>query len=249
MKKLFSILLFSGATFLGKAQMQTDFITAGKIKFERKTNVHRLYFTDEEMGSWEEAFKKAIPQFQTNLFELSFNNNQSLYKPSKDNPENKMGFFGEAPGANNVIYKDLEMGKAASQKQIFEKLFLVSDSIPQYEWKLQPETRTIANFECKKAITRICDSVVIVAFYTEEIPVSSGPESFGGLPGMILGLAVPRLYTTWFATSLEISNAAPPAAPTKGKDTDSKGLLKSIESGIGKWDAKYKDRLIWQSIL
>ena len=248
MKKTFSIILLSCLAFFANAQMQTDFINSGKIRFERKTNQHRLYFTDEEMTSWDEIFKKAFPQFQTNFFELTFNNNQTVYKPAKDNPENKMGFFGEAPGSSNIIFKDVENGKATSQKQIFETLFLIADSIPQYEWKLQPETRTIANFECKKAITRICDSVVVVAFYTEEIPCSSGPESFGGLPGMILGLAIPRLYTTWFATSLDL-NSGTPAAPTKGKDTNSKGLMKSINAGIGKWDAKYKDRLIWQSVL
>jgi hypothetical protein len=56
MKKIFSILLFSGATFLGNAQMQTDFITAGKIKFERKTNVHRLYFTGRRNGQLGRGF-------------------------------------------------------------------------------------------------------------------------------------------------------------------------------------------------
>jgi len=230
------------------AQMQTDFISAGKIKFERKTNMHRLYFTDEEMDSWDEMFKKLFPQFKVNLFELSFNNNQSLYKTAKDNPEVKMGFFGETPGSANTVFKDLEKGSSSSQKQIFESMFLINDSIPQYEWKLQSETRTIANFECKKAITKICDSVVVVAFYTEEIPCSSGPESFGGLPGMILGLAIPRLYTTWFATSLELGDQ-PIAPPAKGKNTTSKGLLKTINDGIGKWDEKWRNRMIWQAVL
>jgi len=159
-----------------------------------------------------------------------------------------MAFFGDAPGTSNTVFKDLEKGTIASQKQIFESSFLISDSIPQYEWKLQPETRTIAGFECKKALTRICDSVVVVAFYTEEIPCSSGPESFGGLPGMILGIAIPRLYATWFATSLELTNQ-PTTPPTKGKNTTSKGLLKTINDGIGKWDAKWRDRMIWQAVL
>ena len=36
----------------------------------------------------------------------------------------------------------------------------------------------------------MCDTVYVVAFYTEDIPVSGGPEMFGGLPGMILELTV-----------------------------------------------------------
>jgi GLPGLI family protein len=45
-----------------------------------------------------------------------------------------------------------------------------------------------------------------VAFYSPEIIPQSGPEFFSGLPGMILGLAIPRYYTTWFATKIEIAN-------------------------------------------
>ena len=248
MKKSLIVFILCFVCLKPFAQMETQFISSGKIKFERKINMHRLYFTDEEMNSWDEMFKKMFPQFQVNLFELSFNETQSLYKTAKDNPESKMAFFGDAPGTSNTVFKDLEKGTATSQKQIFESSFLISDSIPQYEWKLQPETRTIAGFECKKALTRICDSVVVVAFYTEEIPCSSGPESFGGLPGMILGIAIPRLYATWFATSLELTNQ-PTTPPTKGKNTTSKGLLKTINDGIGKWDAKWRDRMIWQAVL
>jgi GLPGLI family protein len=35
-----------------------------------------------------------------------------------------------------------------------------------YQWRITDETRTIAGFECKKAVTKICDSVYVVAFYT-----------------------------------------------------------------------------------
>ena len=48
-------------------------------------------------------------------------------------------------------------------------------------------------FLCRKALTKICDSVVVVAFYTNEIIPSGGPESFGGLPGMILEFGHPQV--------------------------------------------------------
>lgn len=234
------------------AQMQTDFVSAGKITFERKTNVHRLYFTESEMDSWDEMFKKMIPQFQVNYFELVFGQDKSIYRQTKDQPENKMGFFGDAPGSKNVVYKDFTNQKAVSQKQIFEKQFLLNDSLSHFEWKLQAETRTIAGFECKKAITKICDSVVVVAFYTEEILSNSGPESFGGLPGVILGLAVPRLYTTWFATKLELINDNEVnniTAPAKGKASTSKQMITTIDEAINDWGKKYRDKSIWFSSL
>ncbi|MGL1507608.1 GLPGLI family protein, partial [Vibrio parahaemolyticus] len=72
-------------------------------------------------------------------------------------------------------------------REVYERTYLVQDSVRQLDWRITDETRDIAGFECRKAVTKICDSVYIVAFYTDQIPVSAGPESFGGLPGMILG--------------------------------------------------------------
>ena len=78
----------------------------------------------------------------------------------------------------------------------------IEDSLRAFNWKISDEVRTIAGFDCRKEVTSIFDSVVVVTFYTDEISVYSGPKNFYGLPGMILGLAIPRLYTTRFATKL-----------------------------------------------
>ena len=248
MQKTLSLIVASLLCIFSFGQFETQFILTGKITFERKTNVHRLYFTDSEMDSWDEMFKKAIPQFQVNYFELLFGESKSLYRQTGDQPETKMGFWGDSPGSKNTVFKDFATQQTTSQKQIFESQFLLKDSINEYEWKLQPETRTIAGFECKKAITKICDSVVVVAFYTEEIVSTSGPESFGGLPGVILGLAVPRLYTTWFATKVELikeTEMTKIAAPTKGKGSTSRQMLTKIDEGINDWGRKYRDKSIW----
>ena len=125
---------------------------------------------------------------------------------------------------------------------------MLSDSTKTIKWKLEPETRTIAGFECKKAITKICDSVVVVAFYTDQIITPGGPESFYGLPGMILGLVIPRLYTTWFATKFESINTADEAKiipPAKGKKATSKDMIDKVADVVKNWGEKYRDRSIW----
>lgn len=229
------------------ATAQPRFITSGKIEFERKTNVHRLYYSDAEMGSWSENFKKLIPQFKVNYFDLTFTEGKTLYKPGRDNPDDKRVGF-PPPANENVVYKDLQQQTGASQKQIYETQFLVLDSLRTAVWKLQPEIRTIAGFECRKAITRICDSVVVVAFYTDEIVPASGPEGFQGLPGMILGLAVPRLYTTWFATKVELLAAGDEAkiiAPTRGRKVTEKEALAKVEDGLKDWGDKYRGLSMW----
>lgn len=240
-------ILLIAITFLASdGPAQTMFIKTGKIEFERKTNTHRLYFSDEA-DSWSEEFKKLIPQFRTDYFDLVFTETRSVYKPGKETEERKTGFF-ENPATENVVYKDINQETVVSQKQVFETQFLVSDSIRVLKWKLEPETRTIAGFECRKAVTRICDSVVVVAFYTNEIISPGGPESFGGLPGMILGLAIPRLYTTWFATKLEIitdKDEKKIIPPVKGKKANEKDMIGKINEGIKNWGEKYRNKAIW----
>lgn len=233
------------------ASAQPRFITKGKIEFERKTNMHRLYYSDEdEQGSWSEMMKKLIPQFKINYFDLVFTEGKTLYKPGRETEDKRVGF--PPPAAENIIFKDLENQTGVSQKQVYETQFLILDSLRNVTWKLQNEVRTIAGFECRKAIARICDSVVVVAFYTEEIVPASGPESFHGLPGMILGLAVPRLYTTWFATKVELLPAADEvkiAPPAKGRKVNDNELLTKVNDGIKDWGERYRDKAMWLTSL
>ena len=51
------------------------------------------------------------------------------------------------------------------------------------------------------------DSVYVFAFYTDEITIPGGPCSINGLPGTILGVTIPRLYTSWIATKVMLSGA------------------------------------------
>jgi GLPGLI family protein len=243
--------LFISVLLFVASHSQQVFLKQGKIEFERKTNTHRLYLSGET-DSWSEQFKKLIPQFSTTYFDLMFTEDRSVYRPGREVEVQKAANFFESPAGENIVYKDLKQQTAISQKQIFESQFLVMDSIRSMEWKILPETRTIAGFNCHKALTRICDSVVVVAFYTDEIIPTSGPESFSGLPGMILELAIPRLYTTWTATkveSLTTSDEKKLLPPSKGKKANEKELMDIIKDGIKDWGEKYYHRAVWFSTL
>jgi GLPGLI family protein len=87
----------------------------------------------------------------------------------------------------------------------------------------------------------------VVAFYTDEILVSGGPESFHGLPGMILGLAVPRLYTTWFATKVQLIEPKENdlAAPTRGKKINVKSLEGTLQKSLKDWGKQGQKNIWW----
>jgi GLPGLI family protein len=239
----FTFLLFS---FLG-TNAQTIFLTEGRVEYEKKSNQFKGFEEDEDKkADWMKELQKTMPRFITDVYELHFTKNKSVYHLKAENPDNKY-MWGTKPSENDMAIQDLENGKYAAQKDVFEQTYLINDTTKHFEWKITGETREIAGFECKKAVTKICDSVYVVAFYTDQIMVSCGPESFGGLPGLILGLAVPRLSTTWFATKVE--NLAPATKllnpVLKGKKTNYKQLNTEMTKAMKDW-GKGGARNLWK---
>lgn len=243
------IILSAMLCSLASSKAQTIFIGSGRIEYERKINVARQFESSNEDGDWWKDFISKQPKFFNSYFTLDFNQSKSIYKYNRS--EDKMlDAWIVGPAKENTVLTDFESQQFTSRRTIFEQTFIVADSIDKLHWKLSNETRTIAGFECRKAVAVICDSVYVVAFYSEEIPVSGGPESFGGLPGMILGLAIPRLYSTWYATKVELLQ--PPAntftVSPKGKKTNSKDLAPLLTSTFKDWD-KRGQKFIWWSML
>lgn len=245
MKKLMTLLLV--LTCLNGFS-QARFISSGRIEFERKYNQHSQ-FEGQEEGIWVAEMKKNYPKMVTDFYELRFNSEKSIYKLLKENPDNKYLWMGK-PSESDVAVKDLSKGTLSIQRDVFEQTYIIQDSLRQLEWRITDETRTIAGFECKKAVTRICDSVYVVAFYTDQILVNSGPESFSGLPGMILGLAVPRLHTTWFATKVELIEPTPAQlSPTqKGKKATWQQVSADLNKAMKDW-GRGGDKILWNALL
>ncbi len=236
-------------TCLLSANSQVQFITQGKVEYEKKINQHKP-FEDEADNVWNAERMKVIPKFVSDFYELKFNVNKSVYKLAKENPTNRYMMWGGKPSETDILVTDLLARNFSSQKDIFENTYLVKDTSRPLEWKISEETREIAGFECRKAVTKICDSVYVVAFYTDQIPINAGPESFNGLPGLILGLAVPRLYTTWFATKLELiePTIAEMNPKQKGKLVNRAQLITELEKGLKDW-GKDGIRRIWHANL
>ena len=227
---------------------QVKFLSGGKIEFERKINVHRQREASED-ETWYKEFISKQPRFYTSYFDLHFTEGKTLYKPGREGEQFRAWWI-VGPSKENVVITDIEKQMMNSQKKVFEDTYLLTDSIGKLEWKITEEVRQIAGFDCRKAVAVICDSVYVVAFYTEEITVPGGPESFNGLPGMILGLAIPRLYTTWFATKVELIEPKPTdfAIPSRGKKITEKNLETILKSSMKDW-GKDGQRNIWWVML
>lgn len=235
-------IFFTLSPFLKTAAQNTVFLSEGKIEFEKKMN---LYSQMDEENSWDELRKKVQPKFKTSYFDLVFKNKKTLYMPGKENPENNKIMWDQPIAEDNVVYSELDSSRSISQKKIFEDLFLIADSMRQIKWKITDETRNIVGFQCRRANAIIMDSVYVVAFYTDEIVTNGGPESFSGLPGMILGVSLPHQHVTWFATKVSAKEVGVQElkVPVKGKKANYKTLMVLLNDRMKEW-GKYKQRYL-----
>ncbi len=240
------ICLLTGKLAIGQPPL---FITHGQIEFEYKVNLYSQMEGDNDEG-WKEYVKKNLPQFKSTYFKLTFDQNKTLYEPGKENPDNNKLWMGEGVADENVVYSDLVLRQSVSQKKAFEKVFLVKDSIRNIQWKITGETRKIAGFECRRANAVIMDSIYVVAFYCDEITTPGGPESFSGLPGMILGVAMPHEHVTWFATKLSLQDVKPAdlRQPSRGKPINNAALKENLKESLKDW-GKYANKYVKQIML
>nr|WP_121272205.1 GLPGLI family protein [Pedobacter schmidteae] len=217
------------STSLGLKAQQV-FIKYGKISFEKKVNLIRSL----ENSNLPLEAREKMQKYATSNWDFYFDQEKSLYKPVKKEAESSHhGFFPFSMGKQtNEIYTDYSKNRRVIKRNIMDDEYLLGDTIPQVNWKIMHDVRNIAGFECRKAIGVIYDTVYVVAFYSDEILLRGGPEGFGGLPGTILGLAIPRYNSTWFATKVDgFENHQSEIIPPKnGKkiETD-KDLKKLIE--------------------
>lgn len=232
MKKLFVIPILFAAAFV---QAQTGFHSKVKIEFQKTSYVH-AYMKDVD-PEWYERGKEWAPREMISFHDFIGDATKSIYKPGRETEE-KQNFF--MPMSNkNIVYHDYTAGTTIAQKPVFEETFLMQDSIPKIKWRITADSRTIAGFDCRKAVGILDDSVGVIAYYTDELMIPGGPEGITGLPGMILGLSVPRLHAVWLATKVEVfdvnTNAVTPA--TKGKKVNRASMMQQLDKVLRQWGA------------
>ena len=245
MKKIFFAFVLTG--FGQYLNAQTSFFSSVKIEFEKTVYMKQLFKAIEP--EWYEQIKDRLPESSITYFDFIGDTTHSIYKPGREVPYDPRAFL-QGIADKNVVYNDYRTHTTITQKPVFEETFLVQDSLVNVKWNFTLDTRTIAGFDCRKAIGFIDDSIAVFAFYTDEILINAGPESANGLPGMILGMGIPRIHTTWFATKVEVNGIdlkkVTPA--TKGKKVDRKTMIGSIDKVLKEW-GDYGKNLVFNYVI
>ncbi len=110
-------------------------------------------------------------------------------------------------GAQDAVagaYTDLADGSYIEVREFLGRTFRIPTERPSFPWKLTGEQATFLGHHVFQAIAQQ-DSTTIEAWFTPEIPVPAGPAQYGGLPGLILTLAVDSNRITYTATAIDTS--------------------------------------------
>ncbi len=187
MKKQLLLFLLAVSPFVTAIAQHNE----GIVSYDQKINMHKR-LQDESM-------KAMIPEFRTNKMQLSFRGSESLYKAAEQ-PANEESDNSDGNGntvrmvirvPQNETYRNYDLQKNVEIRELAGQKFLVEDTLKRMPWKLTGETKKIQNYDCMKAtMINKANNQPIVAWFTEAIPVPSGPAGFGGLPGLILEVDV-----------------------------------------------------------
>jgi GLPGLI family protein len=216
--------------------------TAGTIIYETKVNLHkrikneqaRMYMPEFRTNKFELLFNQ-----QTAVY-------KSYIEPETDNAfeqtENRMvvSFGG---GDNSFLYTNWTDKKLLRQTDLGSKTYLITDSLTTPNWTITNETKNINGYTCTKAILQQTrpvpamrmtinnttqtnnqnnlpqeETIEVTAWFTTTIQTSTGPDTYGGLPGAIIVLDINNGESV--TTALQVSqqyNAKELKEPTKGK--------------------------------
>lgn len=193
--KLFFLfaLLFCGS-------FTAQYITSGRITYERRTNLEKRY-VDQRMRRMINDDNK----IRNESFTLTFDDSISVFKPV---PVEKTDGMMSWMTTKNSYLQNLNSKRQISILALFGQDVYVNDSLPNRNWKVTDNKRIIAGYECRKAIYQKNDSTRIYAWYSPALVPSVGPEGFCGLPGTILGVASEDGGVIYFAKKVDVAKPA-----------------------------------------
>lgn len=171
----------------------------------------------------------AAPEF----FELTITGNESIY----ENVASKLNKDEELTSKSNVqvIAVGGGMSKKSkvyiNQKQksyikginVLDKDFLIKSNLPQFDWKITSETKQIGDITVQKATSTMKNGEMVEAWYAPELPFPLGPDTYGGLPGLIVELKT--LIFHCIATGVQKSDIKAITPPSKGKKVTEEELV------------------------
>jgi GLPGLI family protein len=231
--------------FLGYIQAAFAQKSAGKITFEKKRDWVKIqskatYLSKEQKDRMAQTWKNETEYKQKMV--LNFNEKQSHYTFENQEEQSEDGTYSWRNDLM-IITRDFENEKILELHETLGKTYIVEDSLRFDTWKILNEIKDVSGYICMKASAY--DPVKrqnIIAWFTTDIPVSAGPERFGGLPGMILELNIDDdaiVYTPSLITLAATQEIPKLPKKQKGKKVTIDNLNKEMDAYIKQQEAMH----------
>ncbi|MFT7270230.1 MAG: GLPGLI family protein [Roseivirga sp.] len=183
---LFTLVIFVSTTV--SAQM------SGQVTYEQ--------IVDYDFGNYRsdprwEAYVADLPKQNKSKFILSFSSNEAFYQKDLTNEtamseklQNAIGkgSYGKGPKTETQqVYYDLDNDTQTEQIQFMTRDFQITSALPTLAWKLTSKRKKVLDYVCFGAEISQGDKVY-TAWFTSEIPITTGPAGYYGLPGLVLAV-------------------------------------------------------------
>ncbi len=241
----FKKLLVAITVLISTSVIAQDFQGIATYKSHRKVDI-KLDSTQINSDMQKRMMDMMKKQFEK-TYKLAFNKEESVFKEEEKleapQPQGGMVFVMAGSGGSDVLYRNTKEKRYTNQNESFSKLFLIQDELEDLEWELGSETKNIGDYTAYKAIYKRevevresgisvngdkdlnegeeakpkMEEITITAWYTPQIPVSSGPRSYHGLPGLILEVTDGTETLMCTKVVLNPEKAIEIKEPTKGK--------------------------------
>ncbi len=213
----------------------------GTVKYDRTIKM------EIDLPPEMESMRDQFPTENTTSMLLHFNEFESVMKADEDQEEGEDHVL---EGGNvmirmsrsrdeNETYVNHDEGLVTEKRDFMGRTFLINGDQPTYAWKLTGEQSEYLGFAVQKA-TAVQDTTMIEAWFSPEIPVSAGPELYGGLPGMILVLSIDDGQQTFSAKEINLDGLEKGSikAPKKGKKVSREEFDQIVEEKMAEMNAQ-----------
>lgn len=241
----------------------------GKATYQSARKMNGFGFKGEGMTpEMEEQIKAQMAKQFQREYELTFNLSESVWKEAESlggGPATASSggmVIQMSTVGGGLTYKNTSENLFMQESDVFGKPFLVKDELEPREWEITQETKKIGNYTAYKAIytdyreamsmsfnseddanemETVVDTVKIEAWYTPEIPVSQGPTTYWGLPGLIMEINDGRMSYVCTKVVLNPEDGVKIKKPSKGKEVTREELRKITEEKTQEMMEKYKN--------
>lgn len=250
------------AQFSGKAYYQTQ------RKVDLKLDDAQM--TEEQKQQMQAMLKKQFEKTYILSFNKEasvYQMEQELETPTHTAAAGGVRVMTLGGDADLVHYKNTKEERYAQEQDLFGKSFLIKDELVQYNWEFLEETKVIGSYLCFKAVAHVEEerismtidsdssdeevtepekvkaSKTITAWYTSDIPITTGPGDFWGLPGLILelhdGEEMSYLCTKIIMNSKDVGAIK---EPTSGKVVNRVEYQEILEKKMKEMQEQYSGR-------